>query len=102
MTPPAQPPAATHHRESTFFIFPRKPLSAPDGWIEFTLETSSHVRIEVFDVSGRSVVTLADGVVAAGPHRYRWDSRGAPSGIYFYNVRGPDFLKSGKITVPAR
>ena len=74
-------------------------MNSPDGLIEFTLENSSHVRVEVVDVGGRMVATLADGVVAAGAHRYRWDGRGFPSGIYFYNVRGPDFLKSGKILV---
>ena len=76
-------------------------MSSPDGLIEFTLQDSSHVRIEVLDVGGHMVATLADGVVAAGMHHYRWDGRGFPSGIYFYNVRGPGFLKSGKIEVPA-
>jgi flagellar hook assembly protein FlgD len=76
-------------------------VNSPDGLIEFSLENSSHVRVDVYDVGGRMVATLADGVVAAGVHHFRWDGRGFPSGIYYYNVRGPDFLKSGKIEVPA-
>lgn len=74
-------------------------VSSRDGVIEFKLEVPSHVRIDVIDIGGRTVATLVDEMVPAGAHHYRWDSRGFPSGVYFYSVRSADYLKSGKILV---
>jgi hypothetical protein len=82
-------------------VAPGAIVNSPAGQIEFTLENEAHVRIEVFDVRGRAVATLADEKVSAGAHRYRWDSRGFPSGVYFYSVRSEDYLKAGKILVAA-
>jgi len=59
------------------------------GLIHLSLATprSGHVRLVVFDVQGREVAVVADGVMPAGRHELTWDgrSRGAalPAGIYF-------------------
>ncbi len=52
---------------------------------------SSEVRAEVFDVAGRPVRTLAEGVLGAGDHGYAWDGRDAAgldvgAGIFFVKV----------------
>jgi len=48
--------------------------------LEFQLPAIAHVRADVVDIAGRRVSpVLEDGVLAAGPHRLRWDGRG-PSG----------------------
>jgi hypothetical protein len=54
----------------------------------FELPASSHLRLEVFDVRGRRVVTLVDAAQTAGRHVAVWDghdSRGqrVPAGVYF-------------------
>jgi PKD repeat protein len=74
-------------------------VTASGADIEFSLEAPSHLRIEVYDVSGRRVATLANEFVAEGDHVYTWDSRGAPGGVYFYRVRGAGLVKTGKILV---
>jgi hypothetical protein len=56
--------------------------------IEFGLPASGHARLEVYDVNGRLLSTLADGVFSAGYHRAVWrgtDDAGAEvsSGMYF-------------------
>ncbi|MDP8208069.1 MAG: T9SS type A sorting domain-containing protein [Candidatus Electryonea clarkiae] len=43
------------------------------------------VKAEIFDVLGRSVVTLTDGLVQPGFHRMNWHASG-PTGIYFLKV----------------
>ena len=48
----------------------------------------------VFDLVGREVVTLHDGITAAGYHEVVWNGtdaagRAARNGMYFYQVRTP-------------
>ena len=74
---------------------PRDILSAsypnpfnPQLSIPFALESSGFVKLEIFDVQGRRLTTLADEVFSAGKHELTWngsDDRGhsLPSGIYF-------------------
>ncbi len=60
--------------------------------IAFALPTARLVRLEVIDVSGRLVKTLAAGPLAGGEHVYKWDGmteagRRAAAGTYFYQLR---------------
>jgi hypothetical protein len=41
------------------------------------------VRLDVYDVRGRRVQTVADGYYESGAHRLVWDAAGMPSGVYF-------------------
>jgi flagellar hook assembly protein FlgD len=41
--------------------------------LSFELPESHDVRLEVFDLLGRRVRTLASGTLPAGPHRVGWD-----------------------------
>jgi hypothetical protein len=57
----------------------------------YALGSSMHVRLVVYDVEGRPVRVLTDGVQAAGEHKAVWegiDSLGRPvgSGIYFLRL----------------
>jgi hypothetical protein len=53
---------------------------------------AGHVRVAVYDVSGREVAVLADEELGAGRHPMTWntnaDGRRAPSGIYFVRATG--------------
>ena len=47
----------------------------PQTTIAFDLARAQSVRLEVFDLRGRLVRRLQDGVLAAGRHEVRWDGR---------------------------
>lgn len=50
------------------------------------------VSVRVYDVTGRAVATLHDGVLAGGDtHRFTFDSTGLPGGLYLLSVRGSTF-----------
>jgi len=59
--------------------------------LELALGREGPARVRVFDVRGRTVATVHDGVLPAGRHTVRWDGRtgrGAPAaaGVYFVRM----------------
>jgi len=74
----------------------------PATVIAYTLSSASEVRLDVFDILGRRLTTLADGSRDAGVHRVIWDGRdengtGVSSGIYFYRVSTENFTQTRKM-----
>jgi hypothetical protein len=69
--------------------------------IYFSLERAGKVRVQVFDLRGRVVDTLAEGHMAAGEQAVTWNAASAPAGIYVYRVVESDSGRtaSGKIVV---
>jgi beta-glucanase (GH16 family) len=65
----------------------------PDTNISFDLREFSHVTIEVFDIMGRKVATVADRSYDAGTHTVRFDARGLGSGTYIYRMSTGTFQK---------
>jgi hypothetical protein len=63
----------------------------PRTLIPFTVTRECKVTIEIFDLTGRRVIVLADGIFPAGAHALSWDARDdrgrmVSSGTYFYRV----------------
>ncbi|MEJ2720730.1 MAG: FlgD immunoglobulin-like domain containing protein [bacterium] len=64
----------------------------PSTRIHFDLDHPTHVEINIYDVTGRLVRSLAGSRFAAGHQAVRWDGRdtngnAAASGVYFARVR---------------
>jgi hypothetical protein len=63
-----------------------------NGRIAYTVPARSRVRLSVFDVQGREVARLADGVHEPGRYSVTWDEarrQGLQSGIYFVRLEAP-------------
>jgi len=58
----------------------------PSTVIGFALPRASHVKLEVFNILGQSVMTLVDRQLPAGNHQVTFEGAGFPSGIYFYRL----------------
>lgn len=71
----------------------------PSTTISFTIPQSSHVAIDIYDIAGQKVTTLADEIMTTGTHTARWDASGCASGVYFYKVRAGEFEKTMKMTL---
>ncbi|MGM0483847.1 MAG: T9SS type A sorting domain-containing protein [Candidatus Krumholzibacteriota bacterium] len=74
----------------------------PSTEIKFSLKEKSKVTIRVYDVSGRLVTTLVDGVLDAGRKTVNWNginSHGSnvASGVYFYRMDTKDYSESKKM-----
>lgn len=63
----------------------------PSTEITFELGSRSPIRLEVFDLTGRRVAALMDGMCAPGFHRVPFDAAGLSSGVYIVRllVTGP-------------
>ena len=58
----------------------------PMTTIRFAVPTQSHVSLIVYDITGREVVRLVEGMMEAGMHTARWDAGGQASGMYLYRI----------------
>jgi photosystem II stability/assembly factor-like uncharacterized protein len=73
----------------------------PKTTLLFELENAGHVRLELLDLSGRSLRLLTDASLSAGEHRVEWDGRddaghAVSSGVYFARLQhegGREFRK---------
>jgi len=62
----------------------------PTTAISFQLSAVSFVSLGVYDVFGREVASLVDGVRPAGTYTVHWDGSGVASGVYYYRLRAGD------------
>jgi photosystem II stability/assembly factor-like uncharacterized protein len=72
--------------------------------IAFDLRQRSFVRLEVFDLLGRKIASLAEGELHAGAHHRSFEVRGLASGEYVYrlsvlNGNGATRVQSRRLTV---
>jgi hypothetical protein len=69
----------------------------PVSMISLALPRTSLAKLEVFDITGRLVTTLADGQLDAGEHRFAFNGQTLPSGIYFARVTSGSFHATQKL-----
>jgi len=65
----------------------------PTTNIRFAITEQQHVRLEIYDVIGRRVQVLQDGILQAGWHNAQFDGRSLASGIYFYRLQTGSVVK---------
>lgn len=71
----------------------------PATIIRYRLSESSSVTLKVFDLTGREVTTIAQGVRSAGEHRMNFDASNLSSGMYIYSLQAGDRLLTRKMTL---
>lgn len=76
------------------------PLGAAQGKISFSMARSGDAKVSIYDVNGRLVKVLFDGVAAEGVNEVFWDGsndsgNSVASGVYFYkfSALGKDYAK---------
>lgn len=59
----------------------------PSTTISFSLPQSGRVKLEVYDVTGRFITRLVDGVMGVGAHSVQFEGENIPSGVYIYALK---------------
>jgi hypothetical protein len=72
--------------------------------IAFSIPATERVRVSIFDVRGRLVRTLVDGVLDAGRHDLPWDGtdragESVASGVYFYRLKAGTSVHNGAMVL---
>jgi len=65
--------------------------------IKFHLPIPASVTLEVYNLSGKNVMTLINEKKSAGYHETIFDAAGLPSGTYFYKMQFENFSQTKKM-----
>lgn len=82
----SQPSALALHANFPNPFGPGSASGSATTVISFDLPTEQHLRLAVFDMLGREVRVLAQGLYAAGRYSVRFDAASLPHGLYFYRL----------------
>ena len=69
----------------------------PTTQIEYSLPKAAEVSLKIYDILGRQVAVLAKGTKKAGNYRITWNASNMASGIYIYQLKVDDVIKSRKM-----
>ncbi len=69
----------------------------PTTMISYSLPKAGNVTLKVYDMLGREVAALVNGVVPAGQHEVQFDASFLPSGTYLYRLEAGSFTKTQKM-----
>jgi hypothetical protein len=74
----------------------------PETTIRFEVPQRESVLLEIFDIQGRKVATLANRVYPQGRHAVNWNGRddagkAASSGVYLYRIHAGKFVQTRKM-----
>jgi hypothetical protein len=76
----------------------------PSTIIAFEIAQTTHVNLEIYDLTGKKIQTLVNSNQVAGHYKVEWNGRDyknnmLPTGVYFYRLQINDFCKTKKMVL---
>ncbi len=71
----------------------------PTTTINFSIPEAGNVSVDVYNVAGQKIDTVASEFMGAGSHSVTWNASGISAGVYFYTVKAGSFSKTMKMTL---
>ena len=65
--------------------------------LAYSLPRAANIRLTVFDVTGREVRTLVEGMQEGGRHEVFFDGAGLPSGLYLVRMESGSYSAVRKL-----
>ncbi len=70
--------------------------------LSFNLKKNAEISLDIFTVGGEHVITIINGKLPVGEHRYIWDGKNkmgneVASGIYIFSLKNNSFISSNKM-----
>ena len=69
----------------------------PETIITYALLIPGEVSLIIYDIRGRKVAQLVNGLMPAGYHKATWDASRFASGVYIYRLIAGDFVRTRKM-----
>jgi hypothetical protein len=69
----------------------------PSTTIDYSVPEVSFITLKVFDVLGNEIETLVNEEKPVGRYEINFDASSLPSGVYFYKLRGGNFVDTKKM-----
>lgn len=69
----------------------------PSTTIEFSLPHANFVSLVIYDIVGEKVSTLLSKHLAGGNYKFEWSALDLASGVYFYRLETPTYMKTRKM-----
>jgi hypothetical protein len=69
----------------------------PSTTIVYEIAWSTHITIKVYDVMGREVAELVNGIQDAGSYSIQWNASSLSSGVYYYRINAGNFTNVKKL-----
>jgi hypothetical protein len=93
--------------DSVFLDLASNPAHGGRATIRLVMPRSERAKVAIYDVTGRRLKTLADGLLAEEPHTFVWDgtdASGAPAaaGVYWVRVGTTSGMRASKTFVLLR
>ncbi len=71
----------------------------PTTTLSFQTPETGMANLSVYNLAGRKVATLVDGMVDAGNHEVVFDASNLSSGVYFYTLRTANLVETRKMVL---
>ena len=71
----------------------------PSTTIAFSLSQTAEVKLSVFDLSGREVAVLVNGLLEAGQNELSFDASALASGIYLYRLQADGLSQTRRMVL---
>ncbi len=67
--------------------------------VQFAIPEKQHIILKIYDILGRNVKTITEGIVEPGTYSYRLDLSKLSSGVYFLLLEGKKEIKTKKVLI---
>ncbi|MFC1693066.1 T9SS type A sorting domain-containing protein [Candidatus Latescibacterota bacterium] len=93
-----EPTGIQIEKNIAFTLLPNTPNPFnPITTIHYTIPTTTHVNLTIYNVMGQTVKVVKDGVAYTGRYSYTWNAIHMPSGYYFCTLRANGVRKTIKM-----
>ncbi len=71
----------------------------PSTTISFTLPKKEFVKLIIYDILGKEIITLINEELPSGSHQIVWNPKKLSSGIYFYRLQSGKYSETRKMNL---
>jgi hypothetical protein len=88
--------------DGSTFLFQNSPNPVKSGYdatISYKVNTNGQINLIVYDLLGREMAKIVDEYKSAGIYSITFNTKGLPSGVYFYKLRAPGYEAQKKMLI---